>query len=390
MSLKSVAEALAAKIDDVYNAGYEKGAAEGGTELPEEAFVMSGECTYRFAYNGWNWFIEKFGEKITVNCTEARNMFYQSTELKTIPFSIFINPASANCVSGIFSGCANLESAEDVYIDDTVYLIQTTPSLFSRLSKLKKAPKIHNLIASSMYNAFLKCENLKLDDGFFDGWDLTNVSRYSYIFSECKSIRKIPVELFEKIQNTTNSISYNNSLYYSGFYYCYALDELVDIPVFVNSTFDANAFYWTFTDCWRVKDIVFQKSDDYVYVVNWKNQIIDLSGNIGLGTNTSSLLSYNSGITNDKLVTNAETYQNLKNDPDWYTIDIKYSRYNHDSAVRTINSLPDTSAYLATAGGTNTIKFRGAAGSATDGGAINTLTEEEIAVATAKGWTVTY
>ena len=67
-----------------------------------------------------------------------------------------------------------------------------------------------------------------------------------------------------------------------------------------------------------------------------------------------------------------------------------YSRYNHDSAVATINSLPDTSAYLAANGGTNTIKFKGAAGSATDGGAINTLTEEEIAVATAKGWTCSF
>jgi hypothetical protein len=66
----------------------------------------------------------------------------------------------------------------------------------------------------------------------------------------------------------------------------------------------------------------------------------------------------------------------------------QYSRYNHDSAVRTINSLPDASAYLATTSGTNTIKFRGEAGSSTDGGAINTLTAEEIAVATAKGWTV--
>lgn len=65
------------------------------------------------------------------------------------------------------------------------------------------------------------------------------------------------------------------------------------------------------------------------------------------------------------------------------------SVYNHDSAVETINSLPDTSAYLASAGGTNTIKFKGASGSATAGGAINTLTEAEIAVATAKGWTVT-
>ena len=37
-----------------------------------------------------------------------------------------------------------------------------------------------------------------------------------------------------------------------------------------------------------------------------------------------------------------------------------------------------------------TIKFKGAAGAKTDGGAINTMTEEEIAVATAKGWTVSF
>lgn len=60
-----------------------------------------------------------------------------------------------------------------------------------------------------------------------------------------------------------------------------------------------------------------------------------------------------------------------------------YSGYNHDRAVETINSLPDTSAY-----GTNTITFKGISGSKTDGGAINTLTEEEIAVAITKGWTV--
>ena len=65
------------------------------------------------------------------------------------------------------------------------------------------------------------------------------------------------------------------------------------------------------------------------------------------------------------------------------------SRYNHDSAVETINSLPDTSEYLAANGGTNTIKFKKYSGALTDGGGINTLTEEEIAVATAKGWTVT-
>ena len=56
--------------------------------------------------------------------------------------------------------------------------------------------------------------------------------------------------------------------------------------------------------------------------------------------------------------------------------------------METINSLPDTSAVSLPSAPTNKIKFKGAAGSATDGGAINTLTAEEIAVATNKGWQV--
>jgi hypothetical protein len=69
---------------------------------------------------------------------------------------------------------------------------------------------------------------------------------------------------------------------------------------------------------------------------------------------------------------------------------IKDSVYNHDSAVETINSLPDTSAFLAEAGGTNTIQFHSDQGANTEGGAIGNLTAEEIAVAAAKGWTVAF
>ena len=152
----------------------------------------------------------------------------------------------------------------------------------------------------------------------------------------------------------------------------------------------------TFNLCSRLKAIVFDTGDEGISkTVNWKSQTIDLAGTngdraVGVAAFTSSqILNYNSGITADKLVRTDEDYQALKNDADWFTYNPDYSRYNHDSAVETINSLPDTSAYLATAGGTNTIKFRGAAGALTDGGAINTLTAEEIAVATAKGWTVT-
>ena len=117
----------------------------------------------------------------------------------------------------------------------------------------------------------------------------------------------------------------------------------------------------------------------------WKSQTIDLSNFVGYGNAiTEQKLPY-SDITTDKKVIDDASYQALKNDEDWYTMDSKYCRYNRTSAVETINTLPDTSE---TMGGVNTIKFLGSLGSKTDGGAINTMTEAEIAVATAKGWSV--
>ena len=98
-------------------------------------------------------------------------------------------------------------------------------------------------------------------------------------------------------------------------------------------------------------------------------------------------------------------YDRVKNFEDWHSAGCRYhkymhngvsvepavlfSRYNHDSMVATINSLPDTSEYLSSAGGTNTIKFKKYSGDLTDGGGASDLTEQEIAVAAAKGWTVT-
>lgn len=139
------------------------------------------------------------------------------------------------------------------------------------------------------------------------------------------------------------------------------MSEALNLPVVVLNSGKGliyNQFSSTFYNNNSLSRITFEKNaDGSPIVAQWKSQVIELSNNIGY-----------SGIT-DRHVSD--------------------SIYNHDSAVETINSLPDTSAYLATAGGTNTIKFNRKAGSATAGGAIGNLTEAEIAVATAKGWTVT-
>ena len=164
---------------------------------------------------------------------------------------------------------------------------------------------------------------------------------------------------------------------------CYVLDEITNLAVNATLTYTSNVFESTVHMCYRLKNFTFEAGK----TVDWKNQTIDLT-RVGYGLNDDYALS--ADISTSKKVYDDATYQALKDDPDWYAFSVAYSRYNHDSAVATINSLPDTSAYLAANGGTNTIKFKGAAGSATDGGAINTLTEEEIAVATAKGWTCSF
>ena len=216
----------------------------------------------------------------------------------------------------------------------------------------------------------------------------------SSVFASCNSLRNIDSNFLKKIHCKATSTSYCHLV--SAFTRCYTLDEIIDLSP-KTGVLTSNMFYYsaagTFDHCYRLKRITFDtKEDGSPYIVSWKNQTIDLSNGVGwLTGNDSYITGYNSGITADKKVVDGETYQALKNDPDWYTGHFEFSRFNQDSAVELINSLPDASAYLATqSGGTNVIKFRRDAGIDTDGGKIGNLTEEEIAVATAKGWSITY
>ena len=265
---------------------------------------------------------------------------------------------------------------------------------------LKTLPKVIGAYPSNAAGLFYNSRYLReIPMDFFDTWNfnywITSTGGYNGNISGpvryCWSLRSLPMTFFKN----HNPYSYINYCYFnSGFESCIALDELVNLPItYIAATWTSNVFSSTFYECHRLKEITFETNEDGTpIVIQWKSQNIDLTNYVGYvsASNKKNILNYNSGITADKEVTDDATYQALKDDPDWFTTNIAYSRYNHDSAVATINSLPDTSAYLTANGGTNTIKFKGKAGSATDGGAINTLTEEEIAVAAAKGWTVSF
>lgn len=234
-----------------------------------------------------------------------------------------------------------------------------------------------------------------LYDKFNTGW----YTEEGYAFYKCYSLRKVPkkiIQILNKLDNFRHSSTAGYSIY-QAYGFCYCIDDIILSTPGIGSPLTGNIINGLGL-CFRVKSIVFLPADDgSTPIAKLKSQVLDLTNSIGYCGNPDYdplklCTQYNSGITKDKLVSSDESYQRLKNDPDWFSGYDKtgaYSRYNHDSAVETINSLPDTSAYLATEGGTNTIKFIGAAGAKTDGGAINTLTAEEIAVATEKGWTVT-
>lgn len=329
----------------------------GGGEV--EPIVLRGNCIYACSGILSSKYLKLFGNTVsTVNITNAEYMFYNFT-LKSIPFAL------------------NFKTNYNV----------SAMSLFSR-SMIEEVPVFNNFSPNNFAGMFSNCNYLRnLPDNFGEDWDwdyIHNKSLYaniSNVFMNCHSLRSIPESFLNNLWGKSDSLGY--SQFYNSFYCCYALDELKGLR-FNNSTMTSNMFSNAFNNCYRLKDIIFGlEKDGLVQTVNCKSQTIDLTIRIGYGD-----IGYNSGITADKRVKDDATYQALKDDPDWYSSDINYSRYNHNSAVNTINSLPDTSAYLATAGGTNTIKFKGQSGALTDGGAINTLTEEEIAVATAKGWTV--
>lgn len=336
----------------------------GGGDLPAEALTISGDCQYKFYGDNWNWYIEQFGNKIkTKDITDGQFMF-QYSGVKNIPFEINFKEGQSASITSMFFG-----------------------------STINQLPKINNLKLSGADEAFSACFYLRtIPDDIADTWDFSLFNdRFSEmevrsLFQACYSLRKIPYKLISNY-----NVCVERNIYSYMFVQCYSLDEIVNLSVpYIASEKQSNCFYDTFNECARLKKLTFQtQSDGTAYSCNLAQQTIDLTS-IGFVQESQKLfiLDYNSGITADKEVTNSTTYATLQNDPDWFTCDYNYSRYNHDSAVETINSLPDTSAYTLVQRYPNTIKFKGASGTKTDGGAINTLTSSEIAVATAKGWTI--
>lgn len=340
--------------------------------------------------------------EITIE-TDPSNLFSSNKWSQLMPYFRNINISVDNYYSewrflNLYRGCSYTDLSHITFkIKSKQRQLGSFSSAFTGCSQLRKLPNfdwssapVSQLTSSIEFNSiFSSCSLLRtISKTFFTDIPFSSSSvNVSYLdinnmFSSCYSLRELPdLSIFHGLPLQ----SYGSSAYGNQFQNCASLNEIVDLYILTPTSSDSsnNMFYYTFNRCMRVKRVTLKTDNGQPIVSSLHSQTIDLSDYLGWAADSGYIINHNSGITADKEVTDDVSYQALKNDPDWFTCNVAYSRYNHDSAVETINSLPDCSG-----AGTNTIKFKGAAGSATDGGAINTLTEEEIAVATAKGWTV--
>lgn len=334
----------------------------GTTDIPEEAFGQGHpDNSYKFYNRTWNWFMTTYADQIEPQVISPY-ICYKNVLTEKFPISFVMN--NYDCQYA-FAEC-NYITEIDITPTTEFYNYNNCKYMFYNCNRLRTLPD--NLFGEGKYSEYAPTQG---------GRD--------QMFALCYSLRNIPN--LDGVGTSQN----NAYVLYSGLAQnCYALDTLENVPV-VNATLTADKFNATVYRCSRLKDFTFTTNNGVAKTANWKNQTLRLSYYTGWNDgNNDNITGFNSGIGTGTRVDDDNDYANLKNNADWWSNDYRYSRYNKESAVRTINSLPDTSAYLATNGGTNTVKFLGEAGKYTDGGAINTLSETEIAVASAKGWTIAF
>lgn len=294
--------------------------------IPTETLLkFTGDLSY-FDYNGRmdNWFKTYKNLLSFDDVTDARNMFYGST-LTEIPTITFNGTADSSAI-GMFMQCYNLTTFPTLITKKSSKETLDCVNMFNSCKKLVELP--NNTYFSSVFAT-----------GAFAG-------TYSFMgmFQNCLALTKLSdLSIFDrKIRAKQYSTDTNQGNYMNLFYNCQSLQELSNFPLRNSSdTYDVNMFSETFYNTYSLKKLTFSATGSF----SWSNQVIDLS---------------TTGYSNS----------------------VADSVYNHNSAVETLNSLPTVS------GSSNYIKFKKTAGSATSGGSINDLTAEEIAVATAKGWTV--
>lgn len=371
--------------------------AGGGSSLPSEITLSEEDPgSSFFGYGRANLYLDT-STSVKVNFHRFQNGFNANPNIENADlFELNCIDSERLFIQNLFSGCTNLKRVKS---SGKAGLVNINPNIVFDTSLVQRI---------GFGTVFINCYSLVDANGLFtdetalesciDSYVLGNTNgAYFYgIFQNCYALREIPT-WFKKLKTTKKTTVIPNASCYAFqncFNNCYSLDEATDIPITFKSlsgTVTSNLFSGAFTNAGRLKRLTLETPTNgaSAFVIPWQKQTIDLVYTGWIQPKYEADFLKYSNITSSKKVANNVDYNQLKNDPDWYTCDASYSRFNRASAVELFNSLPDTKQY-ATSSAPNTIKLWYYGGEFTDGGGMSALTSSEIAIATAKGWTVTF
>ena len=335
----------------------------GGGDIEVEPVVLTGNCDYACMGQMASIYIEMFGDKVSTKDVTSMSSMFMNNNLSEIPFDINCKGTSYGNAGSMFKGAKNL----------------------------KQPPKILNAYPDGLIYFFSDCNSLEsIPEDFIDTWNLSRVRTYAYssnngMFDNCYKLKTVPTKVLKELYSTTTPGSYSYYFYSYLFNNCYNLREAIGVGVTQSNISNlASTLGSMLNNCGMLSRFTFDVNDDGTpKTANWQG-VAWAFPDVGVAGN-ATLFKRNTGLTDDTKVTDDTSYQALKNNPDYWTTNWHYSHFNHDSAVELINSLPDCGA-----GAGNSITFPAELGQLTDAGGVNTLTDEEKAVATAKGWAVKF
>ena len=331
--------------------------------------------------NIWNSVINQltdiqFNSNMYFTSVELNRVFEESSELYNLShLTIHIAGKTINNINGMFYKCANLRQLPIIEVNEFQQLgdeynkVQFS-SMFEGCEKLTQIPynylsQLHSPVYSTP----------------------PNIGNCSKMFSGCYKLRALPDLKF--MNNTTMGVSTSSFTadYYVGsstsLKNCYCLDEVTDLPLPANIGSASNNNMFGSYNLYRIKNFTFMKVDGQVQSrASFHNQNINLQ-NCGYAPSGTNLDSYLERYEQSAKVSTLEDYNRLKTDPDWWTDNADFSRYNYTSAKNTIESLPRDE----NDSDWGTLALKRYAGQGY-GKCPNDLTNEELAVATRKGWTV--
>lgn len=291
-------------------------AISGGGNLPAfESYKIKGNGQYAFAYNNHSWVYEN-----------------------NIPIDLS-DTTTASCM---FYSCDRAEHLPDLNTSH----ITNMNLMFAYCSSLKAIPKIDTSSATDIGDLFSGCKQITEVPVL----DISKATTIDSMFQQCHKLKSIPNNILESCGRGNSP--YYNQFYYSAFYQCYNLKEILNLDVSVGYSSTSNLFFYFVNDCFSLRRFTFKTNEDGSPIdAQWNGQTLDFSLYVGWANKYTA----QQWMDAEDIVPNPEE-----------------AHYNRDSMAETINSLPRVE--------NCTIKFKKAQG--------QLLTNEEIALANSKGWTV--